>query len=137
MDAPTGDTFHAVCIIAAADQIEAARQGAWEFHRQDSPRFAGTIEGMLPHALSPTGAAPATHYLCTRHDTQEALSRIELYQKQLVVGGKPRVPVVLEISEETVIPDGTLPVQLAALEPRLLARLSAKLGLNVTLRRIA
>ena len=72
-----GNALHAVCIIAAVEQIQSARQGAWEFHAQDSPHFTDTVDMMLPAVLSPTGRPPATHFICTRHDTLERLGRIE------------------------------------------------------------
>ncbi len=120
-------TFYAVCIIAPADTIQEARQGAWEFHKQDSKWFDEQVDRMLPKALSPTGAEPATHFLCTRHDTREHFDRIEAYQRTLVAAGRPRVPVTLYVSDHTVEANGdTLPAALAAFESGVLQTLGLK-----------
>src|SRR5579885_851614 len=89
------DTFYAVCIIASAEQINLARQGAWDFHHQDSPHFADTVDRMLTVRLSANGNAPPTHYLCARHADKRELERIEAYQQKLVAAGQPRVPVTI------------------------------------------
>ncbi len=103
MKRSSDDTFHAVCIICTAAEAPVARQGACEFHRQDSPRFTDTPDMMLRVGISPSGDGPATHFICTRHDTLEALGRIETYQEALVAAGKPRVPVTLYISESVLV----------------------------------
>jgi len=126
MQPPIGDTFHAVCIIAPADQIQAARQGAWEFHKQDSATFGDTVEMMLSVALSPTGSLPATNYICTRHDTLEALARIETYQRVLMAAGKPRVPVRLYVSDKALDVSADFKPQLASWESSVLARLGLR-----------
>jgi hypothetical protein len=126
MRTPIGDTFHAVCIIAAASDIQAARQGAWDFHKQDSEHFSDPVEKMLPGALSPTGAPPGTHFICTRHDTLEALERIEAYQKKLVAAGKPRVPVALYIAENALDLGRDLKNQLAVHELAVLTPLGLR-----------
>jgi hypothetical protein len=126
MQAPIGDTFHAVCIIAPAGQIDAARQGAWEFHKQDFPRFTDTVEMMLTVPLSPTGSVPATHYICTRHDTLEALGRIEVYQQAIESAGKPRVPVTLHVAKNALNGAGDHKNQLSAHESSVLAELGLR-----------
>ena len=113
MDALKGDSFYPVCIICTAADAPTARQGAWEFHKQDSPRFKDTVDMMQSIGVSPTGSAPATHFICTRHDTLEALGRIETYQKALEHAGKPRVPVTLYIGKSPLVMAAGLPGQLA------------------------
>ncbi len=71
---------------------------------------------MLTIALSPTGDGPATDFMCRRHDTLEALSRIETYQKALQAAGKPRVPVTLYIGKNALKAGEDLEKQLAAHE---------------------
>jgi hypothetical protein len=118
--------FYAACIIAFAGQISDARQGAWEFHKQDVPLFTDTVEQMLTTELSATGEAPATHYLCTRQDTLEHFARIEAYQQKLVAAGKPRVPVEVHVSEFnwTAVSDrADLKAKLGAHESGVLAKL--------------
>lgn len=81
---------------------------------------------MLTVPLSPSGALPATHFICTRHDTLEALGRIETYQEALVAAGKPRVPVTLYISEKPLDVSQGITPQLAAHETVTLAGLGLR-----------
>jgi hypothetical protein len=121
-----GDALHAVCIIAAVEQIQSARQGAWAFHAQDSPHFTDTVDMMLSVGVSPTGRSPATHFICTRHDTLEALGRIETYQQAMEDGNMPRVPVTLYVCEKPLAGGADLRKQLAEHETEILDSLGLR-----------
>jgi hypothetical protein len=53
-----------VCVIASAEGIEQTRQACLEWRRAIRPFGKETVANMLPTPLSPTGAAPATHWAC-------------------------------------------------------------------------
>ncbi len=81
---------------------------------------------MLPAALSPTGRPPATHFICTRHDTLEALGRIETHQKAMEGANKPRVPVTLYVGEKPLTNSADLRKQLAKHETAVLNALGLR-----------
>jgi hypothetical protein len=81
---------------------------------------------MLTGAISPSGRAPATHYICTRHDTLEALGRVETYQQALTAAGKSRVPVTLHICATGFDPAKSRAAQKAAHEAAVLAGLGLR-----------
>lgn len=64
-----------VCVIAEASVIHEARVGSAAFLNSESPRNQDKAEKMLPVALSPTGALPATHFLCTRSMREDEIER--------------------------------------------------------------
>jgi hypothetical protein len=69
------DTFSTVCVIAEAANITAARAGSCRFIQSECSRTTDTPEMMLPTPLSPSGEAPATHFLCTRRMTSAEFQR--------------------------------------------------------------
>jgi hypothetical protein len=81
---------------------------------------------MLTVGLSPTGAAPATHYLCTRHADKKELDRIEAYQQARTARGVPRVPVVYHVAAESFTPNETTKATLAAHQLMVLTQLGLR-----------
>jgi hypothetical protein len=76
------DTFCAVCIVARADQAQAARQAIAGLPKRAAPHVGASVPKVLPTvALSQSGEDPPSHFLCTRFDTVEA---VEAYQQALV-----------------------------------------------------
>jgi hypothetical protein len=71
----TAEKAYTVCVVAAAAVIGEARRQACTFIRSECPHTKDTPEMMLPTALSPTGEAPATHYVCTRRMTAKEIER--------------------------------------------------------------
>lgn len=69
------DTFLTVAVLAEAGVIDEARKQSCRFIQSESPRTKDTPAMMLPTALSPTGEAPATHYVCTRKMTAKEIER--------------------------------------------------------------
>jgi hypothetical protein len=121
------DAFFACCVICTAVDAGSARQGAWEFHRQDAGGDIAEVPGgMLTIPLSPNGAQPATHFLCTRHAPKAELDRIEAYQQARTGNGLLRVPVVYHVSSEPVRPDETLKAALSEHEAKTLAGLGLR-----------
>jgi hypothetical protein len=81
---------------------------------------------MLTIGLSPTGAAPATHYLCARHADKKELDRIEAYQQTRIARGVPRVPVVYHVAAESFTPNETTKATLATHESKILTQLGLR-----------
>ncbi len=81
---------------------------------------------MLTVGLSPTGDGQPTDFICTRHDTLEALGRIETYQQTLVASSKPRVPVTLYIGQNALVAGKDHKQQLADYEAETLATLGLR-----------
>jgi len=74
-----------VCVLADAANIHNARVLSAKFLNSESPNNKDRAEEMLQKPLSPTGAAPATAYVCTRHMRQDEIERgrIHFGQRQL------------------------------------------------------
>jgi hypothetical protein len=120
------DVFFAACAICTAADRQAAQQGAIEFHSADCPGFADTAEKLFPVALSPSGKAPPTHYLCTRHVDAKELDRIEAFQCYCESQGRKRA-LVYHVSADPIQPIGrTLKGALAKHEAQTLARLGLR-----------
>jgi hypothetical protein len=113
-------------VVCTAEEHASAQQGAWEFHNQDCPGFSDTPEKMLTIGLSPTGHAPATHYLCTRHVDKKELDRIEVYQQARVARGVPRVPVTYYPSDHPISADHTVKESKQAHETEILTQLGLR-----------
>src|ERR1700730_13128374 len=64
------DPLFTVCVMATAADVARARELSLDWGKSIRLFSRETVDEMLPNALSPTGQAPATHYLCTLTLTQ-------------------------------------------------------------------
>jgi hypothetical protein len=83
--------LYTVCITATAADVQRARELSLDWVRSFKPLCRETAEEMLPTPISPTGAAPATHFLCCLTLTQAGWEHMQAHQQQ------NRSPVVLAL----------------------------------------
>jgi hypothetical protein len=69
----------AACIIADAADVDAARSGASAFMESECGAGTNPADQMLPTALSASGEAPATSYLCCMPITQDFFDLMQSY----------------------------------------------------------
>ena len=123
---PMPDTFFAIVSICTAEDVPAAREAAWVFHFIDTWGSFGDKPGKLFQVgLSPTGQAPATHFMCVRHMDRKEVDRVYAYLKARGEVGLAALVNYYE-SADPILPDHTVKDSLAAHEAKTLSELGLR-----------
>jgi hypothetical protein len=79
---PTLQQLFTVCVTATASNAQRAKDLCLDWVKSANPFATETVDEMLPLALSPNGAAPATDYLCCMTLTHVAIDHMQEHRSR-------------------------------------------------------